>query len=118
MEHPLPDSGHRSVRRGERRAPLPAWQQFIKETLPALGCVGARDAMGEFEHGNDRNSNPFVAGFQHNGFQDLPGILAPAFGGDDGRGIASVPSGRLQRLAVGGNSRFDVLREVGIDSRC
>jgi hypothetical protein len=48
-----------------------ARQDFLKEALPpvtALGSVGARDSMGEFDHRDHRNGDLVVAGFQRNGF--------------------------------------------------
>lgn len=71
-------------------------QKFIKETLPAVaafGCVGASDAVGKLKHGHDRRRR------------------RPS-------NRASVPSGRLQRLPMGGDGRFDIFSEVGVDGRC
>ena len=65
-------------------------QQIVKETLPALAAfrgIGASDAVGEFEHGQHRDSDSFIASFQRHRLQELTGILALAFGGDGGRRV-------------------------------
>src|SRR5471030_2597286 len=65
-------------------------QQLVKETLPplaALGCVGASNAVREFEHRHHGNSDLFVTSFQRHGFEQLPGVLALAFGGDGRRRV-------------------------------
>src|SRR5207253_7420282 len=49
--------------------------------------VGAGDAVSEFEHGHNRNSESFIASFQYHAFEQLPGVLALAFGGDGGRRV-------------------------------
>ncbi len=60
---------------------------------------------------------PLVPGFLGHGFEKLAGVHALAFGGDSGRRVASIPSGRLQRLPLDSDGCFDILCEIGIDSR-
>ena len=62
-------------------------EEIVKETLPtftAFRGIGSHDSMGEFEHGNHGDSDSFVARFERHVFEELPGSLARAFGGDGG----------------------------------
>ena len=67
-----------------------AGEQFVEKALPALatfGCFGASDTMREFQHGDNGNSDSFIAGFEHYSFQELARVLTLSFGGNGGRGI-------------------------------
>jgi hypothetical protein len=67
-----------------------ASEQLVKKALPALaasGCIGSGNAVGEFKHGDDGNSDSFVASFQRHGFQELAGVLALPFGGNGRRRV-------------------------------
>jgi hypothetical protein len=55
--------------------------------LSVFGCVGASDAVGEFEHRQDGKGDSFVTRFQHYGFQKLAGVLALGFGGNGSRRV-------------------------------
>ena len=53
-------------------------QQFVEESLPAaaaFGCVGAGDAVGEFEDGHDRNRDLFIAALERDGFEQLRAVF-------------------------------------------
>jgi hypothetical protein len=67
-----------------------AGQQLVDKALPAFTafqCIGAGDAVSEFEHRNDGDGNSIVANFPRHGFQQLAGILTLAFGGDGCRRV-------------------------------
>jgi hypothetical protein len=65
-------------------------EQLVKKTLPALSalrCVGASDAVGEFQDGDNGKSDSFVASFQRYRLQELAGVLTLPFGGNRCRRI-------------------------------
>jgi hypothetical protein len=65
-------------------------EQLIKETLSpvmAFDCVCADNAVSEFEYCYNGNSDVIVPSFQHHGFEQLPSVLALAFGGDNRRRV-------------------------------
>lgn len=73
--------------------------QFVEEALTfvtALQRIGPNDAMRKFEQRDDGYSDVIVAGFGYDRFQQLPRIMARAFGGDGG--------GRIEDQSQAGGS--------------
>lgn len=99
-------------------------QQLVQETLPAFSAFsgnGAGDAMGEFEHGQDRDGDSLVTSFQRYGLEKLAVILTLAFGGNGGRdgrphhtdvsAIFQHQRGHAARLSGSGLMNFPIVPE-------
>lgn len=65
-----------------------AHKQFIKKALPAFApyrCVCSGKAVCQLKHGDDGETNFFIARTRGDAGEELAGVLALALGGNQGR---------------------------------